>query len=194
MVVELTSAILFTVVYLRFDFGVEFVLIAAGVSLLLVVAVIDLEHKLVLDFITLPSMVVALLLAPFWTELGFPRTFLGHSTMLASLANSVVAGLGGFTLLLVVAIAKPGGMGFGDVKLAGLLGLLVGYPGIAVALWGGIVVGGVVAIVLLALRVKGRKDVIPFAPYLSLGGVAVLLFGSDIVSGYQQLIDSMSGL
>ena len=191
MLVELATGLLFAVSYLRFDLGAEFALTCVALSLMVVVAVIDLEHGLILNRIMLPSAVVLLLLAPFWSELGVTRSFLGSESMLASLANSVASAAGAFLLFLAIALVFRGGMGGGDVKLAGVLGLLLGFPGILAALWLGIVIGGLVAVVLLALRIKGRKDEIPFGPFLALGAIAALLAGSDeIVDRYEDLVSA----
>ena len=65
---------------------------------------------------------------------------------------------------------------------------------ILVALWGAVFTGGVVAIALLILRRKGRKDAIPFGPFMSLGGIVVLLAGTEIVSSYQRLVDAIAGV
>ena len=192
--IEVVTGLLFTAAYIKFGFGAEFVLTSASVALLLAVAVIDLEHGLILNRVVFPSAVVLLLLAPFWTELGLPRTFLDSSAIWASLANSLVAAVGGFALFLAVALIYPGGMGGGDVKLAGLLGLLIGFPGVVAALWGAVVTGGLVAIALLVVRRKGRKDSIPFGPFMSLGGIVVLLAGAEILAGYQRLVDTLTGV
>ncbi len=191
--VEAITGLLFAAAYLRSGFGLEFAVLGAAVSLLVVVAVIDLERRMILNRIIFPSLVVLLILAPFWTQIGLSRPFMGSSGMAAALANSLAAGIGAFLIFLIVALLYPSGMGGGDVKLAGLLGLLVGFPGILVALWGAVVGGGLVAIVLLALRKKGRKDAIPFGPFLSIGGIVVLLCGSDIISGYQHMLDKLVG-
>ena len=71
------------------------------------------------------------------------------------------------------------------MKLAGLLGLLVGFPGILVALWIAAVTGGLVALTFLLLRRKGRKDEIPFGPFLSLGAVVGLLAGVEVIAKYE---------
>ena len=188
-----STAILFTVIYVRFGLGPEFLVLGAAVSLLIVVAVIDWEHGLILNRIVFPSLVVLLVLAPFWSQLDVSRSFLGNSGMLASLANSLVAGFGAFLLFLVIYAVNPQGMGGGDVKLAGLIGLLVGFPGVMVALWGGIVSGGLVAVFLLVLRIRGWKDKISFGPFLSSAAIVALLWGSDIVSGYQYVLDRIAG-
>lgn len=125
--------------------------------------------------------------APFWTELGLSRTLLGESGLLASFFNSLLAGMGAFLLFLIITLAFPRGMGGGDVKLAGLLGLLVGYPGVLVTLWIAVVSGGGVAVSLILLRKKSRKDAMPFGPFLALGAIAALLAGSDIVSRYRDV-------
>ena len=194
LVVEVVTGALFAATYLRFGFGFDFIVLCAGVSLLLAVAVIDLEHKLILNRIVFPSLAVLLVIAPFWTTLGLPRSFPVSPDMLASFANSIVAGAGSFLLFLLIYVAYPQGMGGGDVKLAGLIGLLVGFPGLIVALWGGVVSGGLVAIFLLVSRKKGRKDEISFGSFLAAAAIVALLWGSDIVSGYQRVVDSFVGL
>ena len=193
-VVEISAALLFTAVYLKVGFSLTFVVFCAAVSLLVVVAVIDLERGLILNRILFPGLVLLLILAPFWFQIGVPRPFLGSTNMLAALANSLVAGSGAFLLFLSIALAYPQGMGGGDVKLAGLVGLMVGFPGVLVALWIAVIVAGAVALGLLALRKKGRKDTIPFGPYLSLGGIVALLAGSDVTSAYERIVEGVSGV
>ena len=75
-------------------------------------------------------------------------------------------------------------MGFGDVKMAAFIGLTTGFPGVLVAVLGGIILGGLVAIVLLALRIKKRKEAIPFGPFLSLASIITLIWGSGILNWY----------
>jgi len=77
-------------------------------------------------------------------------------------------------------IISRGGMGWGDVKMAGLMGLATGFPIIFVALFIGIVIGGLVAIGLILLKLRGRKDTIPFGPFLAIGAMAALLWENII--------------
>jgi leader peptidase (prepilin peptidase)/N-methyltransferase len=72
-------------------------------------------------------------------------------------------------------------MGWGDVKMAALIGLVTGYPLIFVALVLAIILGGLVAIMLLLFKKKGRKEGIPFGPYLSLAAIVTLLFGTEML-------------
>jgi prepilin signal peptidase PulO-like enzyme (type II secretory pathway) len=75
-------------------------------------------------------------------------------------------------------------MGWGDVKMAALIGLVTGFPLVFVALLLAVLAGGLVAGILLALRIKKRRQAIPFAPFLSLATIVTLLWGSDILSWY----------
>lgn len=188
MAVEGAAGLLFTAIYLRFGLGAEFVVIAAAVSLLLVVALIDLERGLILNRLVYPSAAALLILAPFWPQLGLSQSFPGSSGMVASFLNSLMAGTGAFLVFLAISLLFPKGMGGGDIKLAGVIGLLVGFPGVLAALWLSVVSGGLVAAYLILVRKKPRKDIIPFGPFLSLGAIAVLLAGRDLVSWYRGLI------
>ncbi|HVC24414.1 MAG TPA: prepilin peptidase [Acidimicrobiales bacterium] len=106
---------------------------------------------------------------------------------LSSLVRVPVAGAVGFALLGVVFVAAPRGMGFGDVRLAGLCGAFLGWLGyrvVAVGLVLGFVSAGAVAVVLLALGRAGRKTRLPFGPFLALGTVVAVLFGPDLARAW----------
>jgi leader peptidase (prepilin peptidase)/N-methyltransferase len=76
-------------------------------------------------------------------------------------------------------------MGMGDVKLAGMIGLATGFPGIVVAVYAAILCGGLAAAFLLVSRRKGRRDPIPFGPFLAWGAVVALIWaqGGTLVWG-----------
>ena len=190
--VEVINGLLIAGVYLRYGGGLDFVILSAAVSALVVIARIDLERGLILNSITFPGIVVLLVIAPFWSELGVSRPFLGDEDVVASLLSSLVGGVGYSLFFLAIVLAYPRGMGMGDVKLAGMIGLLVGIPGAAVALWIAAITGGLVAIVLLASGKKGRKEAIPFGPFMSLGAIVVVLSGADLVSQYIDAVDFFS--
>lgn len=193
MAVEAIMGALFTVVYLRNGFEIEFVVLGAAISLLMVVALIDLERGLILNKIMFPSLIGLIVLAPFWSELGLPRSFLGNDGLAGALLNSILSGLGAFLVFLAIAMVYPNGIGGGDVKLGAVIGLLVGYPGALIALWLAVVSGGLIAIGLVVLRKLGRKDRMPFGPFLALGALAALLAGSDIASWYNHVGDFLLG-
>ena len=77
--------------------------------------------------------------------------------------------------------------------MAGLFGLLLGYPGVLMALWISIMTGGAVAGALLLMRKRGRKDAIPFGPFLSFGALVVLLVGVDVTARHYAFVNGLAG-
>ena len=194
MAVEALMAALFTVIYIKYGLEVEFVLLAAAVSLMMVIALIDLEYGIIPNKIILPSLIVLILLSPFWTELGLTRSFLGNDNLVGTLINSIVTGLGAFLVFLSIALIYPNGMGGGDVKLGGVIGLLLGYPGALLALWLAVVSAGMIAMLLLVMHKLSRKDSMPFGPFLAMGAVVALLAGSEISAWYNELGNLLAGV
>lgn len=156
-------------------------------SLFLLMAVIDLEHGIIPDVLVYPGLAAGLLLAPWWQHLGLELEFLGRSSpgflLLGSLMGGAVAG-GAFSLIILL---YPKGMGWGDAKMAGVIGLVGGIPGALVALLAAVLTGGVVAALLLALGRRSRKQGIPFGPFLALGAIAALLWGQELWCQYLTL-------
>ena len=191
--VELFTGALFAAAYLKLGWGAPLVLTCAGITLLIAVAVIDLEHRIIPNRLVIPAVLVLAALAPLWPELGIDRSLIFEQVHLSSLANSLAAGVCAFLVFLLVKAVYPAGMGAGDVKLAGMLGLLVGYPGVVVALWLAVFLGGAVAVGLLALGGRSRKDAMPFGPFLSAGGIVALLAGTEIIDLYFATADWLIG-
>ena len=193
VLVEAVTGALFLAVYLLHGIGVDFVVICACLSLLILISLIDLEHGLILDVMVIPSVVLLLLLAPFWSEIEISRPFFGDETLIASLSNSFLSGLGAFLVFLVIAMIYPAGKGGGDVKFAPVLGLMLGFPGILFALWLAAIGGGLIAIGLVLVRRKSRKDTIPFGPFMAMGAVADLIAGPHALDWYQDLASAVAG-
>jgi leader peptidase (prepilin peptidase)/N-methyltransferase len=146
--------------------------------LLLVIAVIDLHTRRIPNRLTYP-------LTPALFVLLALAAVLEGTPMVA--VRGALAGVASFALLLVLALINPRGMGMGDVKLAGFIGLGLGYLGwdhLWLGLFLGFFGGGVIAGLLLALRLRTRKDHIPFGPWLALGALAALLVGQPIIAAY----------
>lgn len=169
--VEGLSAALAVAVVLVTHSAVSLVL---GLTLLIVlvpVALIDLDHRIIPNKITLPAAVAAVCIGIALKPSGVPEQLIAG------------AAAGGF--LLVFVLAYPRGMGMGDVKLAAVLGLFLGRY-VAVALLAGVLAGTIVGAVVIA-RVgmeRGRKTAVPFGPFLSLGGIVALLAGQPILHWY----------
>jgi len=168
--VELATGLIFAFTFWHYGPTWDFAVTVFYASLFLVLLVIDLEHGLILNKITYPAMAVALIIDIFWARAG--------------VVNGLIGGGIGFAFLLLPVLVYPRGMGWGDVKMAALIGLVTGFPLVLVALLMGVIGGGLVAAMLLLLKIKKRKDAIPFGPFLSLATIATLYWGQDILDWY----------
>jgi len=148
--------------------------IALSVALILIVvpaALIDVEHQIIPNTLTALGTVLALVIGLALDPSGEPPRLIAG------------AAAGGF--LLLAALAYPGGMGMGDVKLAGVMGLFLGSavaPAIFIALLAGALLGG--AILVRRGVQEGRKAKVPFGPFLAFGAVTATFVGADIVHLY----------
>ncbi|MGH2711815.1 MAG: prepilin peptidase, partial [Actinomycetota bacterium] len=144
-------------------------------------ALIDARHKIVPNRIVYPAL---LLLAP--AVVVGDLTGVGIDVPLAFIGMAAYAGP-----LLIVAFAVPGGMGMGDVKLAAVIGLALGGLGlsyVAVAAGLGIVGGGLGAVLAVAVFRYGRRQQMPFGPYLAAGAVVALAVAPQIADAYLSLV------
>jgi leader peptidase (prepilin peptidase)/N-methyltransferase len=171
--VEIFSGAAFAFLFWMFGLTWEFPLAAFYTSVLLVLAMIDLQHKLILNVIVYPVAIIALIVGFFIPEFDIYKGVLGGAI--------------GFAVLLLPGLISRGGMGWGDIKLAALIGLMVGYPVVFPALFIGIIIGGIAALVLLVTRKKTRKDFIPFGPSLAAGAFIALVYGKVILDWYLSL-------
>jgi leader peptidase (prepilin peptidase)/N-methyltransferase len=165
-VVELLTGLIFALLYWKFGLSRELGMSLVYASMLLVIFFIDLEHQLILNKIIYPSIVIAFAFSFLWPDLG--------------VVNSLIGGAIGFGLLFLIILIYPAGMGEGDVKLALMMGLMNGYPGIFVALYIAVVTGGLVAVLLLVLRLKKRRQAVPFGPFLATAAMVTLIWGEEI--------------
>lgn len=180
--VEVGSAFLFAFTYWHYGLSVDFAVVAFYGCLFIVLGVIDLEHELILNKIVYPAAVVALVISIFRPPPGIIDILLPWP--LLGMVNGVIGGAIGFVFLLIPLLIYPKGMGWGDVKMAGLIGLVTGSRLVLVALLMGVILGGLVAGILLLLKIKKRKEAIPFGPFLSLATMATLVWGSGILNWY----------
>jgi leader peptidase (prepilin peptidase) / N-methyltransferase len=169
--VELLTALTFAAVVLVRGFDNDLILELPFVAALIALAGIDFDHKL------LPNKIVYPLAA-----YGLIATLLVDRD---DLVENLVSGAGAFAFLLAAVIAYPRGMGMGDVKLAGAMGLYLGaavIPALLVAFLSGSVAG----IVILAREgAAARKKAIPFGVFLALGGIVGVLAGPELIDLYE---------
>jgi prepilin signal peptidase PulO-like enzyme (type II secretory pathway) len=160
--VEISTALLFAYLWERFGLSWRFLILAFNCSFLLLVAIVDLKYRLVLNVLIYPAAVVTLFLR------SIPP---GRDTII-----SLLGGVVGLSLFSLAALVRRGGMGAGDVKLAALIGLMVGFPRVLWALALGVLAGGVTSVLLFLFRLRGLKSYIPYAPFLCSGAIIALVF------------------
>ncbi len=159
------------VVIARHDAAGPIVLGILLVTFLVPITLIDLDHRLIPNKLTIPAAVLAVVVI-----LALDRDFL---------VEALISGAAAFAFFLMAALAYPRGMGMGDVKLAGVMGLYLGRavaPAVLIALLAGVGVGA--AIIARKGAAEGRKTAVPFGPFLALGAVVSLFAGDALVDAY----------
>ncbi len=147
------------------------VLNVAFILLLVPIALIDLEHRIIPNQLTALGAMLALGIGTALDPSGEPAR--------------LIAGLLAGGALLLAALAYPGGMGMGDVKLAGVMGLFLGSaiaPAMLIALLAGILYGGLV--VARKGAQAGRKTAVPFGPFLAFGSLVAVFAGDSLLNWY----------
>ncbi len=168
--VEAATGVLFALAYVVLGPTPEFIVAAALLAALLAITAIDLVHQIIPDVITLPGILSGVI----------ANLATGRVPWLESVLGIVVGG----GIFLVIILASRGGMGGGDMKLGAMLGAFLGWKLGLLAILLGVLSGGVVALCLLILGRKGRKEAIPFGPFLALGGAVTFLWGETLLGWY----------
>ncbi|MDW8120125.1 MAG: A24 family peptidase [Chloroflexota bacterium] len=150
-------------------------------SILSIATVSDLEHTLIPNRLVYPALPLAVALAPWGPPAAYAPGLQAYVNTLAGLGVSS-------GVLLGIHLASRGRMGAGDVKLAALIGAMLGFPLGLVALGLAVVGGGVVALGLVASRRKRLQDAFPYGPFLSGGAVLALLWGQPMLNAYLGLL------
>lgn len=168
---EAGLAAVFVAILLRYsDDGIEIALGACLAATLATITLTDLEHRVIPNKVLIVAALVAVGLL-----VAGDRDALAEHAIAAAIA---------FAVMFLIAIVYPRGMGMGDVKLAGVMGLYLGKA-VAPALLIGFAAGALFGLALIASRgAEARKQAVPFGPFLAAGGVIALLVGDEIVQWY----------
>lgn len=178
--VELLTGALFAAVYIKYGLTVCTARYLFLFSLLLVISFIDLDHQYILNTHLYWGLAGAL-----FFHLISPE----HSWTGLLLGSVVPAGF-----LLLLHLFSRGGIGRGDIELAGVIGLYLGWPAAPLALLLAFTLGGLTGLYLLVRRQKKRKDRLAFAPFLSLGAFLAVMIGRQMVNWYGEKFLSLPQL
>lgn len=186
-IVELCTGFLLILVYWYYGVSWELGMVIFYCCFFVVLIVTDLEYGILPNSIIYSGMIIAIVFAGLTSIFGFEPSFLANQLPSFTKLNIVYAAIGGsvgFVIFFIIALIFRGGMGLGDVKFAGFIGLAVGFPLILVAIFLALMSGGIMAGVLLLLKRKSRKETIPFGPFLALAAMATLFWGNDLIHWY----------
>lgn len=173
--VELLTGLIFVVLYLKFGISGSFLTYAILCSILIIATLIDLDFQIIPDGLVLTGAIFALLLIPAGLSVHWKDALLG-----------MLAGGGTFLLIALLSswILKKEGMGGGDIKLMGMIGLFIGWKLTALSILLSIYTGGIIGGLLMLLRKKKRGDAIPYGPFIAAGTVIAILYGNDLIQWY----------
>lgn len=173
---ELATGILFLLIFnflnpiSTISQGIYFLYLLFITSALIIIFIYDLKHYLIPDKVLFPAIIISLI-----------YNLIYYQNILNALL-AVVIGSGFF--LFIFLISRGRAMGFGDVKLAILMGLLLGFPNILVALFLAFFFGAIIGLILMIYKAKSLKSEIPFGPFLIAGTFIALLCGNQIIQWY----------
>jgi leader peptidase (prepilin peptidase)/N-methyltransferase len=177
--VELLGGLFALATFLKFGLSLEALIYFVFITCLLVVTFIDLDHRIIPDVITLPGI-----------ALFFAASFaLPHITYQDALIG-IIAGGGSLYLVAWVysMLTKKDGMGGGDIKLLAMMGAIVGWQGVLFTIFVASLVGTLAGLAVMLQSRKGMKLAVPFGPFLSIGSITYIFFGTPLITWYFNLL------
>jgi len=174
-IVEILNGALYLFVFQHFGFSLGSIFYGFIASILIVICVIDYYSQIIPDGLVLMMLIAAIMYkTAAYMVYGVPLL----------LKDGLLGLLSGGLLLLAIAVISKGAMGGGDIKLIAVLGLILGLKLTILNILLSFVIGAVVSLYLLLSGQKGRKDVIPFGPFISIAFLITLFYGDIIINWY----------
>lgn len=165
--IELLNGLLYVLVYLKYGVALNSILYCLIVSLLVTISIIDLKRKIIPDRLNITGAILGVI----------------YIITNRALINNLIGALIGLGLFLGIALLTNA-MGGGDIKLMAVLGLIFGIKGVLFISLLSFVLGAIISVILITLKIKGRKDEIPFGPFISLAALIYMFYGTDLISWY----------
>ena len=175
-IIESLNGILYLLVYLKFGLTLITLKYCILVSILIVIGMIDYDTQFVFTSTTIFAGIIAVI-------------FIVVEAVVykSGVIDLILGGAIGFGIIgLIVFLTK--GMGEGDIEIAAVCGLFLGVKGISLGLFLAIILGGIVGIIILALKLKKAKEKIAFGPFIAIGGLISMLWGTELLEFYWNLL------
>ncbi len=174
-IVELLTAIILTLIYIKFNLSIFFIKYSLLSLLLIVISFIDYYHKIIPDKLIVLGLLIGISL-----HILYPN--------LDELINSAIGLSIGGGIFLMIAVLTNGAMGGGDIKLMGMLGFMLGWKWILLITLLSFIIGAIISVALMILGLKSRKDYIPFGPFIAIATFITILYGNNIINFYLNTI------
>jgi leader peptidase (prepilin peptidase)/N-methyltransferase len=174
--IEILNGLLYLIVYLKFGLDVITIKYCILVSLLIVISAIDFDTQFVFTSTTIFGGIVGVLFI-----------LLQYVLYKNNVLDLILGGiLGAIIIGLIVFLTR--GMGEGDIEIAAVCGVFLGVKGILLGLFLAIVLGGIIGIIVLALKLKKAKEKIAFGPFIAIGSLISMIYGTEILKIYWSLL------
>jgi leader peptidase (prepilin peptidase)/N-methyltransferase len=178
---ELLTAFLFALAFMSYGISFSLFIVLALLSYFIVVTMIDIDFQVIPDSLNWPFFFIGLIVH-FLAGHFFPGMMFDNINIAFSWKTSLMGALAGGGLLWLIAVLSGGGMGMGDVKFALAIGSFTGPLVVLQILFISFFLGAFFGIFLILIKLKKRKDYIPFGPYIAAAGAIVLLTGTSDIS------------
>jgi len=177
--VEILSGAFAFLFFQKYGISIEGLIWYGFTTVLLLITYIDLDHQIIPDIITLPGIPIAFLASLFLSQISWLESVLGIL-------------IGGGSLYLVAVtyslLMKKEGMGGGDIKLLALIGALIGWKGVLFTIFLASMIGAFSGILVMFHQKKNLKLAVPFGPFLSIGAISYVFFGSELITWYFNML------
>jgi len=173
--VEALTGLAAVALYLRYGTDVRIIIPFFFLCALIVSTFIDLKHKIILNVITFPGIIIGFIASFFMPTPGVVDSFTG-----------IVAG-GGILISIALVyhfVTGKEGMGVGDIKFLAMIGAFIGWKGVLFTLFTASIIGAVVGVAVMAIFSRDSKYALPFGPFLALGAVFYLFYGGFLIQWY----------
>lgn len=174
-IIEILTATIYILLFYKYGLSLEFLFYLIIFSFLIIITVIDLKYMII------PDVLIALILG---TTIAYKIiSYLLYGNPVEFL-NSILGLISSSLLFIIIILISKGGMGGGDVTLIGSLGFILGFKNIVLTIFLSFILGGIISTCLLITKIKGRKDPIPFGPFIIIGFTITIFWGEPLITWY----------
>lgn len=173
--IELLNGIIYLLLFYYFGLHLNFVFYSIILSILIVISMIDCHTQIIPDGMVLSILILTII---------YKVIILYIYKAPINILDSIFGLLTGFLLFFLIAIVSKGNMGGGDIKLISVLGFILGLKKTLLHIFLSFIIGAIYSIYLLLRGKKGRKDAIPFGPFINIAFLIAILFGNNIINWY----------